>query len=117
VPAQQGIRWHDLECWLPETSQSGPSHQAHPVAWGQLGTFDLPLEYDQLLSQEYVLGDQILKLRFRSESASAASLMVVGRPHCLRRFFRLLTKRLMEWTTVLGMLGSAQWDQNFQHDT
>jgi len=60
MPAQERIRLHDMKCWLPETGQSGQTHQAQAVAWGQLRTFDLPLEYGELLSQERVLYDQIL---------------------------------------------------------
>jgi hypothetical protein len=59
-----GFRLHDVKCLLPETGQSGQPNQAHTVSLGQLWTFDLPIEHDQLLSQERILCDQILAATF-----------------------------------------------------
>jgi hypothetical protein len=50
MPTQERIWLHDVKCLLPKTGQSGQANQVHTVSLGQLWTFDLSIEYDELLS-------------------------------------------------------------------
>jgi hypothetical protein len=51
MPAQQGIGLDDVQGLLPELGTTGRQHQTKPVDIGQLGSFDLAVEDNELLVQ------------------------------------------------------------------
>ncbi|MBN1993046.1 MAG: hypothetical protein JW953_10110 [Anaerolineae bacterium] len=51
MPSDQGIRLDDMQGLLPELGAASQQHQAKTVAIGQLGTFDLAVEHDELLAE------------------------------------------------------------------
>ena len=50
MPAQQGIRLDDVQRLLPELGAAGQEDQPETIAFGELRSFDLALEHDELLS-------------------------------------------------------------------
>jgi hypothetical protein len=59
MPMQQGVRLDDEQGLLPELSAASQEDQSETIAIGELGSFHLALEHDELLSQHQILGDQI----------------------------------------------------------
>ena len=59
MPAQQGIRLDDVQGLLPELGAASQQHQAKTIVVGQLGSFDLVLEHNELLTEDSVLDDKI----------------------------------------------------------
>ena len=59
MPTEQGVRLDDEEGPLPELGAAGQEDQSNAIAVGELGSFHLAVEYDELLSQHHVFRDQI----------------------------------------------------------
>jgi hypothetical protein len=59
MPTQQGIGSDDVQRLLPELGAASQQHQAKAVSGGQLGTFDLVVEDNELLAKHGVFGNEI----------------------------------------------------------
>ena len=59
MPTQQGVRLDDEESLLPELGAAGGEDEPNAVEVGELGSFHLAVEHNELLSQHHILGDQV----------------------------------------------------------
>ena len=59
APAQKGRRLDDHQDLTPGARDLRKQQRMHAIGWAQLRPFRLPLEQDQLLTQQHVLGNQI----------------------------------------------------------
>ena len=59
MPAQQGVWLHDEEGLLPGSNQPGQQDEEDAIGLGERWPFHLPLEDDELLSQEGIFRDEL----------------------------------------------------------
>lgn len=59
MPAQQSVRLDDEKSATPVLSAAGQKTQTDAIAGGECRTFDLPVEDDELLTEQGVFGHQI----------------------------------------------------------
>ena len=59
MPAQQGVGLDNVQGLLPEAGAAGQQHQTKAVTVSQLGTFDLATEYNELLTEHRIFGDEV----------------------------------------------------------
>jgi hypothetical protein len=59
VPAQQRLGPDDERGLPPGADPAGEQHQERPVRWRHSRALDAPLQHEQLLAQERVLGEQL----------------------------------------------------------
>ena len=72
MPFQQSVWFDDDEGFFPALNQAGQKDQPQAIVLGQLRTFDLAVEHDQLLAQQGVFSHQL----------APATGQVKGGPHC-----------------------------------
>jgi hypothetical protein len=58
MPAQQRLWLNNEEGLFPGANDPGQKHQKHPIRPGTDRSFHLPLEDDQLLTQQGIFCDQ-----------------------------------------------------------
>jgi len=59
MPAEQSVRLDDEESLLPELGAAGGEDEPIAVEVGELGSFHLALEDNELLSQHHVFSDKV----------------------------------------------------------
>lgn len=59
MPAEQSVRLDDEESLLPELGTAGGKDEPNAVEVGELGSFHLALEDNELLSQHHVFSDKV----------------------------------------------------------
>ena len=59
MPAEQSVRLDDEEGLLPELGVAGGEDEPNAVKVGELGSFDLALEDNELLSQHHVFSEKV----------------------------------------------------------
>jgi hypothetical protein len=59
MPSEQGVWWHAEQSLLPRSNQPGQQDEEDAIGVRACWPFHLPLEDDQLLSQEGIFSDQL----------------------------------------------------------
>jgi len=59
MPTQQSIGLDDVQGLSPELGAAGQQHQAKTVTVGQLRSFHLAVEHNELLAEHGVFGDEV----------------------------------------------------------
>ena len=59
MEAEQGIWLNNQEGLLPGSNQPGQQDEENPIRFRAGGSFHLPFENDERLSQEGIFGDQL----------------------------------------------------------
>ena len=59
MPAEEGVRFHDVQGRLPGVGKSSEEGQSDPVTGCQLGPIDRAVEDNQLLSEHGILSQEI----------------------------------------------------------
>ena len=59
MPAEQSVWLDNVQGLLPELGAAGQEDQSNAIAIGELGPFYLTVEYNELLSQHRVFGNQV----------------------------------------------------------
>ena len=59
MPAEQSVRLDDEKGLLPELGTAGGEDEPNAVEVGEVGSFDLALEDNELLSQHHVFSDKV----------------------------------------------------------
>ena len=57
MPSEHGLRSDDQECALPTPEGAREQDEQAPIRVGEARAFDRPVEHDELLPEEEVLGD------------------------------------------------------------
>ena len=59
MPTEQSVWLDNVQGLLPELGAAGQEDQSNAIAIGELGSFHLAVEHDELLPQHRVFGDQV----------------------------------------------------------
>ena len=59
MPTEQVVRLDNEKGLLPKLGATGQEDRSNAIAVRELGSFHLAVEYDELLSQHHILGDQV----------------------------------------------------------
>jgi hypothetical protein len=59
MPSQQGVRLDNEKGLLPEPRAAGQEDHTNAIAVGELRSFHLALEHNELLSQYHISGDKV----------------------------------------------------------
>ena len=59
MPTQQSVGLDDVQGLSPELGAAGQQHQAKTVTIGQLRSFHLAVEHNELLAEHGVFGDEV----------------------------------------------------------